>query len=208
VILLLALVLGGLLGLAAGGRVAGLANLRLRGESVLIGLLVLQGALPLLSSGGLDKRVLYWAWAATFPAMAVVCLLNAKTPGMAVASAGLALNAAVVLLNHGMPVSPAAVVVAGGTVEMLRNADFAHNAVSAVTRLTFIADVLPIPGPTGVRGVASAGDLLLACGVAGTVGWALREAVGGGSGRLGPAPRVTSRPRDSCRTTEVVGEDH
>jgi hypothetical protein len=177
VILLLGLVLGALLGLAAGGRVSGLAHLHLRGEYALVGLLIMQGALPALSAAGIAREVLYSAWALTFPAMAVVCLLNVKTPGMAVAGVGLLLNAAVVLLNHGMPVLPAAVVAAGGAAEMLRDPDFAHNAVSATTRLPFLTDVLPIPGPAGVRGVASAGDLLLACGVGGTVAWAVREMV-------------------------------
>jgi hypothetical protein len=177
VTLLLGLVLGGLLGLAAGGRLVGLSSLRLRGEAVLVVLLVSQGALPLLSSRGVADDVLYWIWAATFPAMAAVCVLNVKTPGMAVAGAGLVLNAAVVLLNHGMPVLPSAVVAAGGSAEMLRNPDFAHAAVGAATRVSFLADVLAIPGPAGVRGVASPGDLLLACGVAGTIGWAVREAV-------------------------------
>jgi hypothetical protein len=177
VILLLGLVLGALLGLAAGGRMAGLAHLKIRGDYVLVGLLVMQGLLPALSLGGVARETLYWVWAVTFPAMAIVCLLNLKVPGMAVAGAGLLMNAAVVLLNHGMPVLPAAVVAAGGTVEMLANPDFAHNAVTAATKLPFLADVLAIPGPAGVRGVVSAGDLLLAGGVAGAVGWAVREAV-------------------------------
>jgi hypothetical protein len=177
VILLLGLVIGAVLGLAVGGRLAGLAHLRLRGDYVLVAVLLMQGVLPALSASGASREALYWVWAATFPAMAAVCLLNLRVPGMAVAAVGLALNAAVVLLNHGMPVLLAAVVAAGGSVEMLRNPDFAHNAVSAATRLPLLADVLAIPGPAGVRGVASAGDLLLTCGVAGAVGWAVREVV-------------------------------
>jgi hypothetical protein len=183
VILLLGLVIGAVLGLAAGGRLAGLAHLRLRGDHVLVVVLLIQGVLPALSASGASREVLYWVWAATFPVMAGVCLLNFKVPGMPVAALGLALNAVVVLANHGMPVLPAAVVAAGGSVEMLRNPDFAHNAVSVATRLPFLADVLAIPGPAGVRGVASAGDLLLTCGVAGAVAWAVREVVA--SGRTG-----------------------
>jgi hypothetical protein len=177
VILLLGLVLGALLGLSAGGRLSGLIHLRLQWDYVLVVLLIVQGMLPALSASGISGDVLYLLWAVTFPVMALVCLLNLRVPGMAVAGAGLLLNAAVVLLNHGMPVLPAAVVAAGGTAEMLRNSDFAHNAASAATNLPFLADVLPIPGPAGVRGVASAGDLLLTCGVAGAVAWASREAL-------------------------------
>jgi hypothetical protein len=177
VILLLGLVLGALLGIAAGGRIVGLGHIRLRGDYALAGLLVVQGALPALSVAGVSREVLFWAWAITFPAMAVVCLLNIGTPGMAVACAGLALNAVVVLLNHGMPGASVAVVAAGGSLEMLRSPDFAHSGATVATSLPFLADVLPMPGPPGVRGVASPGDVLLACGVAGTVGSAVREAV-------------------------------
>jgi hypothetical protein len=176
VILLFGLVFGAVLGLAAGGRLAGLAHLRLRGDYVLVVVLLMQGVLPALSASGASLEALYWVWAVTFPVMAVVCLLNSRIPGMSVAAVGLALNAVVVLLNHGMPVLPAAVIAAGGSVEMLRSPDFAHNAASAATTLPFLADVLAVPGPAGVRGVASAGDLLLAGGVAGAVGWAVREA--------------------------------
>jgi hypothetical protein len=177
VILLFGLVFGAVLGLAAGGRLAGLAHLPLRGDYVLVIVLLMQGVLPVLSASGVSREVLYWVWTATFPVMAGVCLLNFKVPGMSVAALGVALNAVAVLLNNGMPVLPAAVIAAGGAVEMLRSPDFAHNAVSAATKLPFLADVLAIPGPAGVRGVVSAGDLLLAGGVAGAVGWAVREAV-------------------------------
>ena len=164
-ILLLSLPLGLALGIAAGGSLGGLKRLRLRGELVLVALLLMQGVLPLIAVNGAQRLVLYWAWALTFPVMAGLCLVNLRIPGMALAGAGLALNAAVILLNSGMPVLPEAVAAAGGAA-VLRSTDFAHVLVTAGTRLRVLADVLPMPGPPGIRGVASAGDLLLACGVA------------------------------------------
>jgi hypothetical protein len=166
VILLLSLPIGLALGIAAGGRFEGLRQLRLRGELVLVALLVMQGLLPLVAVSGVTRQALYWAWALTFPIMAGVCMTNVRVPGIALAGVGLALNAVVILLNSGMPVLPEAVVAAGGTVTALASADFAHTVATAGTRLVVLADVLPIPGPLGIRGVASAGDLLLAGGVA------------------------------------------
>jgi hypothetical protein len=166
VILLLSLVVGITVGLACGGRWSGLQHLRLRGESVLVALLFTQMLLPWMSASGVAGRTLFWLWAITFPVMAGICMMNARVPGMALASAGLVLNAVVILLNLGMPVLPEAVSVAGGSIAVLNSMDFAHNVVNARTMLPVLADVLPIPGPAGVRGVASAGDIVLACGVA------------------------------------------
>jgi hypothetical protein len=173
VILLLSLPLGIVLGLAIGGRLSGLGHLRLRGEWALVALLVLQGLLPLVSASGAGKQVLYWVWALSFPIMAGVCLLNIRVPGMALAGAGVALNAAVILLNFGMPVLPEAVAAAGGSAVVLSSTDFAHTVASARSLLPALADVLSIPGPAGIRGVASAGDVLLVCGVATVLGSAM-----------------------------------
>lgn len=165
-ILLLSLPLGLALGIATGGSLRGLKQFRLRGELVLVALLLMQGLLPLVSVSGVGRQALYWAWALTFPIMAGVCLVNFRVPGMVLAGVGLALNAAVILLNSGMPVLPEAVAAAGGALAVLKSTDFAHVLATAGTRLRVLADVLPIPGPPGIRGVASAGDVLLACGVA------------------------------------------
>jgi hypothetical protein len=176
VILLLALPVGVALGLLAGGRIGGLAILRLRGETILVVSLVCQGLLPLLSTGGAARQLLFWAWAVTFLVSVAVCLLNLRTPGMGLVTTGLALNAAVVLLNGGMPVLSAAVTQAGGSSLTIAATDFAHVFVSTATRARVLADVIPIPGPSGVRGVASVGDLLLACGVTVAVASAMAAA--------------------------------
>jgi hypothetical protein len=166
VILLLSLLAGGILGYVCGGSITGLQHLRLRGELVLVGLLLMQGLLPVVLASGVTGRALYWVWALTFPVMAAICAANRKVPGMALATAGLALNAAVILLNHGMPVGPEAVSAAGGSLESLKAMDFAHNAANARTIFPALADVLPIPGAAWMRGAASPGDVVLSCGVA------------------------------------------
>jgi hypothetical protein len=187
VILLLALPVGVVLGLLAGGRIGGLVTLRLRGETVLIASLVCQGLLPLLSAGGAERRLLFWAWGATFLIAVAVCLLNLRISGMGLVAVGLALNAAVILLNGGMPVLSAAVAQTGGGNLRIAAADFAHVAVSIATRARVLADVMPIPGPSGIRGVASAGDLFLGCGIAAAIASAMAEARSLSLVRLPPA---------------------
>jgi hypothetical protein len=166
VILLLSLPVGVAVGLAAGGRLERLRALRLRGELFLVALLIVQGVLPLLAASGVGKTTLYWSWAATFPLMVLICLINLRVPGAVLAGAGLALNGAVILLNSGMPVLPEAILAAGGSIAALGTIDFAHTVAGARTVLVVLADVMPMTGPVIVRGVASAGDVLLASGVA------------------------------------------
>jgi len=43
--------------------------------------------------------------------------------------------------------------------------DFVHVAASAATRLPWLADVIPVTGPSWLRSVASPGDLMLFAGI-------------------------------------------
>jgi hypothetical protein len=113
--------------------------------------------------------------------MAGVCMANYRVPGIALAGVGLAMNAAVVLLNSGMPVLPEAAAAAGGVMTALNATDFAHNVATAATRMLGLADVIPISGPVGIRGVASAGDVLLAGGVATAIAAAILQVPRGSS---------------------------
>jgi hypothetical protein len=133
-----------------------------------------QAALPWLQVEGLWARLAFAVWLGTFPVMALICVVNHRVNGMLVAAAGLSLNFAVIALNMGMPVSPEAVAIAGeGARLVIKSGDFAHVVLDATTRLPIAADVLPVAGPAIVRGVASAGDLLLVCGAAGVVASAM-----------------------------------
>ena len=170
VVMPLAIVLSLALGYLAGGDIRGLTNLRLRGEWVLVLLLVCQLSLPLLRLEGPYAQLAYAVWLASYPVMVLICVLNHRVTGMFLAASGLALNGIVIGLNRGMPVSPAAVeAVAAGARFTLQRGDFAHVVLDAATRLPLLADILPVPGPAGVRSVASVGDVLLICGVAGVV---------------------------------------
>jgi len=153
--------------IASGRSLGQLANLRLRGEGLLLTLLCLQAVLPALRLTEMLARAAFWGWLSTFPILMGVSWINRRQPGMLILAAGLALNALVISLNGGMPVSEQAVLMLGSAsvAQNIAAGDFVHVAVTAATRLVWLSDVIPIPGPAMVRSVASAGDCLLFVGV-------------------------------------------
>jgi hypothetical protein len=81
---------------------------------------------------------------------------------------GLALNVLVIAVNGGMPVSAAALDVAGASAEGLGAGETAkHHLMGPGDKLTPLGDVIGIPPPVGA--VVSVGDLFLYAGVAALV---------------------------------------
>ncbi|MDO8914753.1 MAG: DUF5317 family protein [Coriobacteriia bacterium] len=167
--------MGVVLGLVAGGKVSNLAHARLRGEWLLFIALVLQALLPTVRSAGVARDVVYSVWLGSFFVLLAVCLANCRHPGLSIAGVGMLLNTVVIALNGGMPVAAEALTVVKGTFASgLSSTDFAHVVLTAATRAAALADVMPVPGPTWLRSIASAGDLMLCCGVATYVAYAMR----------------------------------
>lgn len=166
-ILLACIPLGLLLRMAAGRPVAWLAHSRLRGEGFLLVSLAMQIAAPSLHLTGVASHVGYWVWLATFPCMALIAWSNRSEPGIAVLGAGLVMNFAVIFANTGMPVYPAAAAAirSGSAALAIPTGDFVHVAATASTRLPWLADVIPVPGPSWLRALASPGDIMLFVGV-------------------------------------------
>lgn len=166
-ILAACLIIGLLLRVASGRSLSDLASVGLRGESLLVGLLLLQVLPAWIPLTGTPARIAYFVWLATFPCMAAVAWLNRRQPGMAMLGVGLLLNFAVIGLNGGMPVAGPAIAAAkpslGGI--PITATDFVHVAATAATRLPWLADVIPVPGPSWLRSVASPGDCLLFAGI-------------------------------------------
>ena len=166
-IVLICVTLGLALRLLSGRRVSEIGAVGLRGETALIVLLAAQLALPSILIAGME-RIAYFAWLGTFPCIVVIAWANRRAPGMAMLGLGLLLNFTVIASNGGMPVFSAAALVAkpGMIALALPAGDFIHVLGTATTRLPWLADVIPIPGPSWLRSVASAGDLLLFAGIA------------------------------------------
>jgi hypothetical protein len=91
---------------------------------------------------------------------------NRWLPGMALIATGFVLNALVVTANGGMPVSLTAAESAGLQITDHMREDKKHVLLTHDSRLSFLADVIPLPMPGGVgANVLSAGDLVLATGI-------------------------------------------
>lgn len=166
-ILILCIVLGLALRFALGKSMHGLESMRLSGESVLLLLLIVQAVLPVVRLNGVVATVAFGLWLATFPVLASVAWLNRGEPGMLVLCAGLLMNFVVIALNGGMPVDAGAVraLTSVSVSNSILPGDFVHVIASTTTRMPWLADVLPVPGPAWIKAVASPGDCLLFAGV-------------------------------------------
>ncbi|MCL4078809.1 DUF5317 domain-containing protein [Coriobacteriia bacterium Es71-Z0120] len=173
ILFLVAVIVGIAVGLARGGSLARLEQVRLRGEAGLVFLLVLQMALPAVTTRlGVPAMLALGAWLLAMAGLVVLALVNTREPGMVLVALGVALNLMVIGLNAGMPVSERAlnIVARSDTVEV---SDLVHRTMDDETLLPWLTDVIPVPGPRGLRGVVSIGDLLLVAGA----GWFLADAV-------------------------------
>lgn len=163
-----------LFSLATGGSVRNLEQERLRGESLLLVLLPLQIAWPPIAEMlGLGCSWALAVWLLMMVMLVVVLAVNIRQRWiLGLAALGIALNALVIGLNGGMPVSMRSVSEIGvsrAEATMRMEADCLHGVLDAETSLPVLGDVIAVPGPQWQRAVASVGDLLLASGLGGWV---------------------------------------
>lgn len=118
---------------------------------LLIAGLVARAVAPLVSP------VAYPLYVFAIAATAITAAANLRLTGTPLVAVGGALNLAVVLLNHGMPVDPAAAVAAGASVPT----DALHVVLNDTTQLAALADIIPV---ALARAVYSIGDLCIAGG--------------------------------------------
>ena len=143
--------LGVITGLAIRRSWRPLAAVQIRWLPLLLGGLLARAAAPFASSIALPLYIV--ALAGT----AVGAAANVRLTGAALVAFGGALNLAVVLLNHGMPVDAGAVAAAGASVPT----DALHVAITDATLLRPLADVIGVPV---AHAVYSAGDFCIALG--------------------------------------------
>lgn len=164
-LVLVTVVLGVLAGWAAGGRLRRLEHLPFRGLPLLGGAVLALFAGAALSLAGLPARPTYGAGLAAAGGLALAfCVRSRAVQGLGLVGAGLLLNALVVTVNGGMPVSAAAAARAGADPAAVL-ADARHVPAGAGTALRALADVIPVPLPLRPE-VDSAGDVLVAAGLA------------------------------------------
>lgn len=119
---------------------------------------------PLLIAGLLARAVASFVPAIGFPlylfalaSTAASAAANVRLTGAVLVAIGGALNLAVVAVNHGMPVDPAAVASAGAAMPT----DALHVALSGATQLAALGDIIPV---ALAHAVYSAGDFCIALG--------------------------------------------
>lgn len=167
ILLLDALVFSTVAALATGGRLRRLGSVKLRGEGILLAVLVFQLVVVRLPLGGVvpESVLVYGAWVLPGLILVSILLLNHRSPGFRIATIGVGLNIIVVALNTGMPVQAASMASVTESFSSFLESSWLHIPVDAATRLTILADILPVPGPAWHRGLVSLGDVLLVAGV-------------------------------------------
>lgn len=181
---------GVVLGALAGGRPRHVGEHRFRFWPLLGAGLLLQAA-----GAGLGPATTF-ALPASFAFLLAFAAANVMVVGMWLVALGIGLNLAVIAVNGGMPVRPAAVVAAGlaTPAEAAQlHYDGKRHVERPSDRLLVLADTLPV---RPLREVLSFGDLVMAVGAADVVAHLLRPARRRHrrGGQAPPAPSVTAAP--------------
>ena len=178
-----AIVAGCFIGLALGGSLRSLADMRLRWWPLaVIGLAFQLTPVPSLH-GQLDHWLAVGLLIASYVTLLGFVLVNIRLPGFALISVGFALNVLVISLNAGMPVSRQALYKAYGStsrsvvLELQSNGGAKHHLERPGDVLMPLADVIALGAP--VRLVMSVGDVLFFLGVT----WVIAAATRGPPGR-------------------------
>jgi hypothetical protein len=149
-----------------GGRLTNLGDVELRAWWLLLIALGLQLGTSLLPDEEWAESLGVGMVLASFGFLMTLVLLNRTRTGMWLAGLGVLMNFTVIAANGGMPVLAEAAEVASGftvTVPDL-SGSFKHEILDETSRLTFLADVIPLQ--LGTLGqVISLGDVFLAVGL-------------------------------------------
>lgn len=209
VLVLAAFVIGGIVGIALGGRLGNLANVHYRWWPLAIAGLVLQ-VIPVPHAWAHQRGMGAALLAASYLLLLVFVALNVRSPGFPLIAIGLLLNGIVITVNSGMPVTGAALRAASGgrmeaAVARLESEGGAkHHLAVPSDRLLPLADRLGVGAP--IRGVFSVGDVLWIAGAAWAVagGMLLKPTVDPASPELVPEP---AEPQVRVPESETLSRD-
>ncbi len=179
--ILYAVFAGLLLGLLAGGRVSGIAQIRFRwGWLIFLGFaaqVVLFSPPVTEGIGGLTSTTGSWVgpliYVASTALVLVALLRNVAQPGLPIVALGAVSNFVAIAANGGyMPASSGALTALG----KIHGPEFSNSAVVADPALAPLTDVFAIPAGLPFANVFSVGDVLIAIGVALAIALAMRAA--------------------------------
>jgi uncharacterized protein DUF5317 len=185
VLLLVALVVGLVAGIATGGKLANVANLSFRWPWLVVAALIVREATVLTPLSRIDG-VQYLYAAALAVLIAWTALHISRLRGVWIVALGAALNLIVVMANGArMPVAPE---LAGRLVERGHSGQYV--VMGSGTNLGWLGDWMGVPGPLG--GAYSPGDAVIALGIAVVAFFATRRGstikLDETSGRIGSYP--------------------
>jgi hypothetical protein len=171
VLILWALPLGFLAGLAFGGRAERLNGLHFRWPWLAIAGLLVQVVLftdaGFAAAGALAPAI----YVLSTTAVLVAVFRNLAIPGMAIVALGAAANLAAILANGGsMPADPDALATAG-----LAAGGHTNSVVVAAPVLAFLTDIFAVPAWVPFANVFSVGDVLIAIGIAVAIAATMRS---------------------------------
>ncbi len=164
--LLVAIVVGALAALMLGGRVANAAEVSFRFWWLLFVGVALQAAPTLLDVS--SDAAFVWV-VGSYVALGGFVVANLRLVGMPIVLIGLAMNALVIVANHGMPVGVDAVLAVGASPDedlAAQVQDNKHHLETGDEQFMFLGDIIPLR-PTGE--ILSFGDLVLAAGTGNVV---------------------------------------
>ncbi len=163
-LLLYAIVLALLVGLALGGRIDGLSSVRLRWiPAALVGFLV---QIVIFSGPGSDAVGTLGPplYVGSTLLVLVAVVRNIAVPGLPILALGAALNLVAILANGGsMPADAAALAAAG---RAGAQTGYSNSAVLADPALRPLTDIFATPRELPFANVFSVGDVLIALGIA------------------------------------------
>jgi len=146
----------------AGGRLAKLGEVELRGVPCIVGSLVLQVLIVTIFPGG-DATLHRLVHLASYLLAGVFLFLNRRLPGLPLVAVGALSNAIAIFANNGvMPATAAALRAAG---EPITTGKYTNSNVVAHARVPFLGDIFAIPKPLPLHNVFSIGDVLITVGV-------------------------------------------
>src|SRR5947209_5670566 len=177
-IILGAVALGVLIGVALGGNLSTLADARFRWWPLaIVGLSLQLIQVPSLK-GQLDHWLALGFLIASYVVLLLFVVVNVRQAGFPLVAAGFALNLLVISVNGGMPVNAEALQAASGPnyLAAVRRLDRIGGAKHHLARpddhLIVLSDIIPVGPP--VRNVFSAGDLVAMAGIIWVLGGATK----------------------------------
>jgi len=169
VLVLAAFVIGGIVGIALGGRPANLGGVHYRWWPLAIAGLVLQ-VVPVSHAWAHQRGIGATLLVSSYVLLFVFVLINIRSPGFPLIAIGLLLNAVVITVNSGMPVTASALRaasndrMAAAVVKLEKEGGAKHHLAGTSDELLPLADRLGVGTP--ISGVFSVGDLLWIAGAA------------------------------------------